>query len=278
MNARADAAMTQAARSTVRLSGRDDLGRGYQRLCFESDRPLQAQAGHFAMIRGDTWGSAPLLPRPMSLLSAGAQPSMLVKVVGQGTTLMATAPLGERFTLLAPLGMPWPTPAPKTRLILVAGGVGLAPLLFLARQLSEHPQDEPVPMLGLYGGRSQGDLPLADELGAVTELRVATEDGSRGTRGLVTKLLEVALAEARSQAERIQIYACGPHPMMAAVAQLAQQHQAPCTVSLEAMMGCGYGVCLGCAVPRRAGGYLYACTEGPCVPAQEVDWQRGPQP
>lgn len=269
------------ARLPAKLVGRDALGRDYHVLRFETEQPLTARAGHFVMIRADRWGSAPLLPRPMSLLTAGAAPSMLIKVVGEGTRLMAEAPLGERFTLLAPLGTPWSSPAPGHRPVLVAGGVGLPPMLFLARQLTAQAADAgqaPPELLALYGGRTAADLPLADDLAQAAELRIATEDGSRGTQGRVTVLLEAALQDARSKGQPVHLFACGPHPMMAAVARLAGQYDAPCQVSLEALMGCGYGVCLGCAVPRAGGDYLYACTEGPCVDATEVDWQKGAQP
>jgi dihydroorotate dehydrogenase electron transfer subunit len=263
------------------LAGRDDLGRGYHVLRFDTDVPLEARAGHFVMIRSEAWGTAPLLPRPMSLLTAGAQPSMLIKVVGEGTRRMAEAPLGERFALLAPLGTPWPMPVDGHRPVVVAGGVGLPPILYLARELAArgYRAGAQLPSVtALFGGRTAGDLPLADELAATAELGVTTEDGSRGTKGLITVLLAHALEQARASGERLQIYACGPHPMMAAVADAARRHDMPCCVSLEALMGCGYGVCLGCAVPRASGGYLYACTEGPCVDAREVDWQKGGQP
>jgi dihydroorotate dehydrogenase electron transfer subunit len=96
-----------------------------------------------------------------------------------------------------------------------------------------------------------------------------TEDGSRGTRGRVTDVLERLLAS------DMEIFSCGPDRMMAKVAQICRERDVPCEVSLETPMACGYGVCLGCPVPLEGGGYLYACTGGPCVDARRIDWEKG---
>jgi len=258
--------------SRLLLHRRDSIGTAYHVLTFEAGDPLDARAGQFAMVRSATWGRAPLLPRPMSLLTGGDRPSILIKVVGEGTQRMAHASSGEPFDLLVPLGLPWQPCPPECRPVLVAGGVGVAPLLFLARDLAA----SGVRPLALYGGRSAADLPLDAELAAVTDLRVATEDGARGTRGRVTVLLEGALAELAAAGQAAKVYTCGPDAMMAAVARLCEAKGVPCEASLETPMACGYGVCLGCPVPRRdRPGYLYACTEGPCVDAERIDWSRG---
>ncbi|MCC6524876.1 MAG: dihydroorotate dehydrogenase electron transfer subunit [Polyangiaceae bacterium] len=254
-----------------------ELGRGYAVVRFAADPPLPARAGQFAMLRSPSWGSAPLLPRPMSLLESGREPAVLVKVVGEGTARLAAARPGEPWSWLAPLGRPWSPLPGGARPVLVAGGVGVAPLLFLARELAGAARPEAPLPLAVYGGRSAQDLPLAAELGEVAELTVATEDGSRGVAGRVTVALERLLAAERGHA--LQLYTCGPQPMMAAVAALAAAAGVPCEASLEAPMACGYGVCLGCAVPRSepAGSYLYACVDGPCVDARSVDWRAGPR-
>jgi dihydroorotate dehydrogenase electron transfer subunit len=254
--------------SRLRLHRRDSIGTAYHVLWFEAEAALSALPGQFAMVRSAAWGQAPLLPRPMSLLTAGDRPSILIKVVGEGTRRLAHASSGEPFDLLAPLGLPF-GPCPEGRRpVLVAGGVGVAPLLFLARELrGSRP-------LALYGARTSADLPLDTELASVAELRVATEDGSRGTEGRVTVLLERALDELAAAGQLAKVYTCGPDAMMAAVAALASARGVPCEVSLETPMACGYGVCLGCPVPRASGGFLYACTEGPCVDAASVDWSR----
>lgn len=252
---------------SCRLSRRDDLGAGYFVLVFEPDVPIPAPAGAFAMVRSESWGLAPLLPRPMSMLTDGDAPSILIKVVGEGTRRMAEAAIGERFTLHAPLGKPWPLPSADEAPLLVAGGVGVAPLVYLARTLADRGRD----VVSLYGGRTRNDLPLADALAAAGRLEVSTDDGSRGTEGRVTVLLERELEQRRGR-EATRVFCCGPHPMMAAVAAMAARFDVACDASLEAPMGCGYGVCLGCPVARADGGYLYTCVDGPCVDAKTIDW------
>ena len=121
----------------------------------------------------------------------------------------------------------------------------------------------------VYGGRSRRDLPLAAEIAAAAEsVTYITEDGSAGERGLASEAMIDLLA--RSSFDRV--VACGPWPMMAAAAQAAASAGVPCEVSLESMMACGYGICLGCAVPASDGGYLYACSDGPVVDASRVVW------
>ncbi len=257
------------------LKGREDLGAGYHVLRFSGVEPLAAKSGQFAMVRMQDWGKQPLLPRPMSILSGGDEPSLLVKVVGEGTARMAEACEGDGFSLNAPLGHPWQLPPPDHQPILVAGGCGVAPLVFLAEKLAadgyREGGDQP-PVLAFYGGRTDQDLPLADRLSQASRLCRATEDGSVGAKGFVTVPLKTELEAARCAGTKVKLYACGPHQMMGAVASLAKEFEAPCEVSLEAAMGCGIGVCLGCAVTRKRGGYLYTCVDGPCVDATVVAW------
>jgi dihydroorotate dehydrogenase electron transfer subunit len=178
---------------------------------------------------------------------------------------MARAEPGEPFTLLGPLGNTFRAPQTGRRPLLVAGGVGIAPLLFFARVLVEKGQRP----IALYGGRTARDLPLEDDLSEVSELHLATEDGSRGSKGRVTDVLETLLAE------DVEVYTCGPDRMMAAVASLCEARDLPCEASLETPMACGYGVCLGCPVPTVDGSYLYACTQGPCVDVRRIAWGQG---
>ena len=250
---------------TLSLLRRESIGGLYHVLTFDDPDGSAAQPGQFTMVRGAEWGDAPLLPRPMSYLTAGHTPSILIKVIGEGTLRMGRAEPGEPFTLLGPLGEPWRAPTPGRRVVLVAGGVGVAPLVFLARAIAAAGGPKPV---AIYGGRSARDLPLDDDLTELTELHTTTEDGSRGTRGRVTDVLGELLGPDR------EVFTCGPDRMMAKVAELCAARDVPCEVSLETPMACGYGVCLGCPVPMTDGSYLYACTQGPCIDARRVDWSR----
>ena len=264
---RLDTHRGNAQQVVVPLVRRDSIGASHHVLTFEFETPLEAQAGQFAMVRGASWGESPFLPRPMSLLNDGKRPSILVKVVGEGTRRLAASEPGDMFNVLAPLGRPW-SPCPENRTpVLVAGGVGVCPLVYLAREFSR----QGVRPIALFGGRSAAELALDDELADVSDLRLATEDGSIGEMGRVTVLVERALQETRGQAK---LYVCGPKPMMAAVVGMAKQASVPCEVSLETVMGCGYGVCLGCAVPKSEGNFLYACSDGPCVDGYLIDWDK----
>jgi dihydroorotate dehydrogenase electron transfer subunit len=249
---------------TVPLLRRESIGEHYHVLTFDTPRGIPALPGQFTMLRGAEWGDAPLLPRPMSYLTGGTRPSVLIKVFGEGTARMARAEPGEPFTLLGPLGNTWHAPLAGRRPLLVAGGVGIAPLLFLARTLLASGQRARV----LYGGRTARELPLEDELSEVADVVLTTEDGSRGTRGRVTDALVSLLPDA-------DVFTCGPDRMMAAVARLCAENDVPCEASLETPMACGYGVCLGCPVPTTDGSYLYACMQGPCVDARRIAWGGG---
>jgi dihydroorotate dehydrogenase electron transfer subunit len=249
---------------TAPLLRRESIGDFYHVLTFDVPGGSGAEPGQFAMVRGAEWGDAPLLPRPMSYLTAGTTPSILIKVYGEGTIRMARAEPGEPFSLLGPLGNRWRPITPGRRQVLVAGGVGVAPLLFLARELNQSGRRP----LVLYGGRTARDLPLDDELSELSELEVSTEDGSRGRQGRVTELLEQLLTE------DMEVYTCGPDRMMAKVAEICAARDIPCEASLETPMACGYGVCLGCPVPTTDGHYLYACVQGPCIDSRRIDWSR----
>ncbi len=247
---------------TLPLLRRESMGASYHVLSFDAPEPVAALPGQFCMVRGVEWGDAPLLPRPMSYLSGGRAPSILIKVVGEGTIRMARAEPGEPFALLGPLGNPWRALTAGRRPVLVGGGVGIAPLLFLAKSLSVKP-------IAIYGGRTAKDLPLDDELADLAELHVTTEDGSRGRKGRVTDALAELLGSDH------EVFTCGPDRMMAAVAKMCAERDIPCEASLETPMACGYGVCLGCPVPTTEGDYLYACTQGPCIDARRIDWTKG---
>jgi dihydroorotate dehydrogenase electron transfer subunit len=251
----------------ARVETVSDLGAGYAIVAMSVERALAARPGQFVMVRGD-WGSAPLLSRPMSLLVGGTRPEILIKVVGEGTRRLAQARPGEPLDVLGPLGTAYEDPPAGARVVLVAGGVGVAPLWFLCEQWSARGRPRPV---FLYGGRTARDLPGSDRIASVADLEVTTEDGSRGMVGRVT----VALAPLLNSAASVPtvVYTCGPNRMMAAVARLAQEVGAPCIASLEAPMACGYGVCLGCAVPRTGGGYHTICVEGPVIDAARVAWE-----
>ena len=236
------------------------------------------QPGQFVMLK-PSHGTDPLLRRPFSVFEVvrgadgwPAAISILNKRTGVGTSLLYEARPGTRIACLGPLGQPFEPVPPPAEAWMVAGGVGLAPFVTLATRLQELGTAATL----FYGARTASELyyvELFEERGVHTVL--ATEDGTRGTRGRVTAPLTDALGAAAEDSE-IRLYVCGPTPMMRAVAKLAGDHRRPCEVSLEQVMGCGMGGCYSCVVLARAPGksphYLRSCIEGPVFDARQIVW------
>ncbi len=236
--------------------------------------PRQTAPGQFAMLTpgGLTkLSSDPLLPRPMAVYrvfaeAGGAEVEFLYKVVGRGTTLLSLAEPGEMVGVVGPLGQGFSLPPSGGKAIMVAGGTGVASVYELAVCACNQAE-----VTLLMGARSKADLGnLSDFEALPLNLEIATEDGSRGHRGLVTELMGAAGLD---REEELTIYACGPTPMMRAVAKLAADRGQRCFVSLENPMACGFGVCLGCAAPRSDGGFSLVCRDGPVFDACEIDWE-----
>jgi dihydroorotate dehydrogenase electron transfer subunit len=240
-----------------------------------------ANPGQFVMLRPDTWKADPLLGRPLSLLGASAQQAeFLIQVAGRGTADMVRLHAGRNVSVLGPVGSHFPEPSQHTRHILVAGGVGLAPLLmWLEHFQPDDPNDAeaapPTPTL-LYGGRTGSQLVFLERLEATgANLLTATEDGSLGHKGLVTDLLVNTLKEhtgARTNKTPCRVFACGPPAMMAQVAGLCRIAKVSLEVSLENRMACGRGICLGCALSTPDGETYLVCKHGPVMPAGQVKW------
>ena len=236
-----------------------------------------ARPGQFVMLKPSA-GVEPLLRRPFSIFEilrdADGQPtgvSVLSKKIGVSTTQLYELEEGARVACLGPLGVPFSLVSPPTDAWMVAGGVGLAPFATLAEALAPRG----VRTTLFYGGRSADDLfylELFESLGV--SLVLATEDGSRGEHGRVTAPLARALQQASSP---VALFACGPEPMLAAVARLAATHRVRCEVSVERVMGCGMGGCYSCVVPVRGGDgrphFVRSCTSGPVFDAAAIVWE-----
>jgi dihydroorotate dehydrogenase electron transfer subunit len=235
--------------------------RDHALLRFAADEDIPGVPGEFVMVRGD-WGCHPVLPRAFSLVESGATGSILVKAVGPGTELLAGMNVGDELVVFGPLGNGYSVDASDRRPVLVAGGVGVAPLLFLAQQLAA----SGVKPIFLYGARTQHDLPLAQAIAEVAELVVTTEDGSVGERGLITQPLQRLLTDDAN----VIVYSCGPDGMLEAVARVAMAQDVECQVALEAPMACGMGTCKGCAVMTASGSYQYVCYDGPVFAARDI--------
>ena len=255
------------------LVRREKICEDVYRLTFSA--PLiaaQAKPGQFVMVRAGV-GFDPLLRRPFSLhqVTGEGKLQILFKVVGKGTRLLALLQVGERLDINGPLGQGFKMPRPG-KVCLVGGGMGIAPLLFLAKELAR--KGEGIDLQVFLGARNKSELleltANFESLGL--QPRLASDDGSIGHHGLVTELL-------RGEAgEEVQVFCCGPTPMMKAVARICRGHGWPCQVSLETEMACGVAACLGCAVERAGSGpegvlpYLHVCKDGPVFEASELSW------
>jgi dihydroorotate dehydrogenase electron transfer subunit len=263
-------------RAEVEVVANRDEGAGNYRIVLQVPGWPGFAPGHFAMLSpGALAGverSDPLLPRPMAVYrvrssNGAAEVEILYKVSGRGTALLADTLPGQRLRFLGPLGVAWPEPEPGETALLVGGGTGIASIYELASRLSG--RDARV----LLGARSARDLMGRDDFASLdVAVDIATEDGSEGVTGRVTALLESALD---SEAP-LRVYACGPTPMMRACAELAAAKKCACFVSLESNMACGFGVCLGCAVPVNRGGYALVCRDGPVFDAASIGWEALP--
>jgi dihydroorotate dehydrogenase electron transfer subunit len=235
-----------------------------------------ALPGQFVMIKAAP-GLDPLLRRPFSIFEilrrgeAVVGLSLLNKRVGAGTSRLYGVRPGDRVACLGPLGRPFVPVDPPEQGWMAAGGVGLAPFVTLAEALARRG----TAMTLFYGGRTSRDLyrdETFERLGA--RLALTTEDGSRGERGRVTVPLERALQSA-PPGEQVTIYACGPTPMMRAVAALGRRYGRRVFVSLEPVMGCGMGGCYSCVVRVQRGAashFVRSCLDGPVFDASAVVW------
>jgi dihydroorotate dehydrogenase electron transfer subunit len=250
--------------------------------------------GQFFMIRAPGVTN-PLLARPFALydtwLDQAGRPAgidIVYLVVGKMTGLMSTWVAGDRVELWGPLGNGFPQ-ASADRLLLVAGGIGNTPFPAVAREAlglrtyGRAPgasKFRPDQVTICYGVRSAEYFAGLDDFAALgIDVRLATDDGSRGHKGFVTELVSQALGETpdtnhRDRPPSAAIYCCGPEPMMHSVARLAARRNIPCWLSLETPMACGFGACFSCVtkVKQDDGHWDYrrVCVEGPIFPADAL--------
>ncbi len=236
----------------------------------------QARPGQFIHIRVCK-SFPPLLRRPFSVHRVdGEKIELLYKVVGKGTEILSGKKRGEYLDILGPLGKGYRLPTATSNIsdiILVAGGTGVASLLFLAESISAG--NTKLPILVLIGAKNREELLSEGDfrrLGCRVEL--ATEDGTRGYKGLVSELLEKCLPLSGDSPKPI-VFACGPSEMLKRIGKISRKHRFPCQVSLEEHLTCGVGACLGCVVKVKGSTYTYkrVCKDGPVFDAGELIWE-----
>jgi dihydroorotate dehydrogenase electron transfer subunit len=258
----------------ARVLSNEALLGGYARLTFEDQEIAKdCRPGQFLSVRTSDYG-IPLLRRPFGVHDVdGDAVTMLVKVIGPGTEQFAGFTSGQTIDVLGPLGTGFDLDAIDGPVLLVAGGIGIAPLFYTARVLM---QSGHAPTL-LFGGATKNDLPTLDLFEALgVPVQTVTEDGSHGEKGLVTTPLQKFMAKAPSL-----VLSCGPPAMLKAVSDIAHKYNAPCQVSLESVMACGVGSCLGCVTEVIECGdsddlcYERVCREGPVFDSRKVAWKKG---
>ncbi len=259
-------------RRLLTVTGMDELGAYRVLRTADTDRPEGAPApapGQFAMLAAaERWGGGdherPYLPRAFSVARhADGESQFLLEDVGPGTRRLCELRPGDTLWALGPLGQGFTVGgrgSDQRRALLVGGGVGIAPLAILQDTLAA----DGVSATVLLGFR---DRERAEGAALLNGARVATDDGSVGHHGFVTELLEQQIA----RDPQAVVYACGPPGMLEGVRALCERTVTPAQLALEAGMACGYGACFGCVVPRRGGGYLRVCVDGPVIDAAQLE-------
>jgi dihydroorotate dehydrogenase electron transfer subunit len=235
--------------------------------------------GQFVMLRREE-GDHPFLGRPFSIhslysMNGETVMEILYRISGRGTALIARLTADDRVTILGPLGRGFDVPVGKKKIVLVAGGMGIAPLFYLAEYCLEERRDESGETVLYFGAQSSHHLFGLDRLERLcSSLKLSTDDGTLGYHGPVTDLVAGdALSFERNDSA---LFACGPYGMIKEMARIAGKFSIPCQVSVEEKMACGIGACLGCAV--RASGentskrFMRVCKEGPVFDTREIDW------
>ena len=252
-------------RRAVPVSANESVG-PYALISVEDGEGPEPLAGQFYMLAtAARWGDAagrPHLGRAFSVCRAGeGRLAFLLEAIGPGTERLAAVRPAERMWLVGPLGIGFTEPAPGGRAVLVGGGIGVAPLVIWEEELRRRG----VASTTLLGFRSETHASARTLFAG--DVEVATDDGSHGSHGLVTELLERALRESDT------VYACGPAPMLEAVRRICAARAVPGQLALEAGMACGFGACFGCVV-RTTRGYRRLCVDGPVVSAADLaeDW------
>lgn len=230
--------------------------------------------------------AAHILRVPLSFSRADAAQGtieLVYAVMGDATRRLSNLAAGQTMSVVGPLGHGWKLPQnQELPALLIAGGVGAPPIVAAAQMLSNNGLTCEV-ILGAQSSSRLWDPVWLHELPGVRAVHIATDDGSAGFHGFTTQLAH-KLVQASSAADKNagaagfsapafgSLYTCGPAPMMAGVAQVAEEFGIPCQASLEARMSCGFGACNTCNIPMRKGGYKSCCMDGPVMDALEVRW------
>lgn len=241
-----------------------------------------ARPGQFVQVMIGAKGEV-FLRRPFSIHKVSKESfTVLYEALGKGTELLSQIKSGSKINIIGPLGngFQYQLSADSCQLtIVVAGGMGTAPLLFLMEKITSHKVTclpagrQGHKALVLIGARSRKQILCENEFKKFScVVKVATDDGSKGFKGRVTELLEYILRNTQYAVRSTKLYACGPKPMLKEIINITKQHNISAQISMEEHMACGIGACLGCVVDTRSG-YKRVCKEGPVFNAEELIWK-----
>jgi dihydroorotate dehydrogenase electron transfer subunit len=254
----------------ARIFKNERVGSSYSKISLECGNEFfAATPGQFVMLR-PVGKNSPFLRRPFSIhrIIGGVGIEILYRIVGECTGMLAEAKTGESVDIMGPLGKGFPLTEYSGGIFVVAGGIGVAPMLFLSEYLLEKRKGCSSEIKVFLGARSKEDLLCRDDfLSLGLETFTTTDDGSEGEACIITNPVEAAVREKQPGV----IYACGPSGMLKCVAGIAEEYIVPCYVSIERAMACGIGACLGCAVEGRdESRYLHVCIDGPVFDSRDL--------
>ena len=273
-----DRVVAPFGRRAARVAGSRESG-GYRIFSAVDQSGPEPRAGQFYMVAaargwGGGSGERPYLPRAFAVATAesradGVLLEFLAEAVGPGTARLATLAEGEELLITGPLGRPFSPPRELNEdaagAVLVGGGIGIATLAIWRHELVA----AGIPSRTLLGFRDRAHSG-GTELFDCSEIRLASEDGHAGHRGYVTDLLAVLL-EGEDAARSAAVYACGPPAMLEAVREMCASRGVACELAMESPMACGFGACMGCAVPLAEGGFMRLCVDGPVVRGDRLE-------
>lgn len=255
--------MSTKTKESLKIVSQEEIGTGIFSMWLQADRMAEAaRPGQFLSLY--TRNGSKLLPRPISICEIDKEDSSLhlvYRIAGKGTAEFSEKQTGDHLSVMGPLGNGFPLKGKKA--FLIGGGIGIPPILELAKQLNCEKQ--------IVLGYRNSDMFLLDEFKKQGEVYIATEDGSVGTKGNVLD----AIRENALDAE--VIYACGPTPMLRALKNYAAENNIECWISMEEKMACGIGACLACVCKsKEVDGHTNVhnkrvCKEGPVFLAEEVE-------
>ena len=236
----------------------------YWRMVFDSsDLVSKVKPGQFVHIRTDAEGLQPFFRRPFSVHRAQKYVEIFYDVIGPGTRLLSLKKKGDILDVLGPLGNPFIMPPEGIKqVVMIAGGIGVAPMLILSDVLKKKKYD----LVLLFGGRDRGHVyPMQEFKDNGVKIHIATDDGSVGSKGRVSVLFD----KIDKDPSRTFIYTCGPNPMMKALQVFAAERHLKGQAACEEIMACGLGACLGCSIETKSG-FKTVCHDGPAFDLDEI--------